>query len=78
MVDPEAPRSGQAATKAFFGATVRYANAAGAERVVSIVGTDEIDLNRNHTSYVSPLGRALLKSAAGDSVALEARAVENI
>src|ERR1700679_4319272 len=28
VVDPEAPRSGQAATKAFFGATVRYANAA--------------------------------------------------
>ena len=31
-------------TRAFFGATVRYANAAGAERVVSIVGTDEVDL----------------------------------
>src|SRR5262249_25550890 len=40
----------------------------GAERVVSIVGTDEIDLNRNHISWVSPLGRALMKSAAGDSV----------
>ena len=46
VVDPEARRSGQAATKAFFGATVRYANATGVERVVSIVGTDEIDLNR--------------------------------
>ena len=46
VVDPEAPRAGQAATRAFFGATVRYANAAGAERVVSIVGTDEVDLNR--------------------------------
>mgnify|MGYP002402682845 CR=1 FL=1 len=63
--------SGWAATKAFFGATVRYANAAGAERVVSIVGTDEIDLNRNHISWVSPLGRALMKSAAGDSVVLQ-------
>src|SRR5687768_6191637 len=31
VVDPEAPRSGRAATRAFFGATVRYANAAGAE-----------------------------------------------
>jgi transcription elongation factor GreB len=28
VVDPEAPRAGQAATRAFFGATVRYANAA--------------------------------------------------
>jgi len=71
VVDPEAPRAGQAATRAFFGATVRYANAAGAERVVSIVGTDEIDLNRNHISWVSPLGRALMKSAAGDSVILQ-------
>jgi len=71
VVDPEAPRTGQAATRAFFGATVRYANAAGAERVVSIVGTDEVDLNRNHISWMSPLGRALIKSAAGDSVVLQ-------
>jgi len=75
VVDPEARRSGQAKTKtktrAFFGATVRYANAAGVSRVVSIVGTDEIDLNRNHISWVSPLGRALMKSAAGDSVVLQ-------
>jgi transcription elongation factor GreB len=74
VVDPEAPRAGQAGTKtrAFFGATVRYANAAGTERVVSIVGTDEVDLKRNHISWVSPLGRALMKSAAGDSVVLQA------
>src|SRR5580658_10971948 len=32
VVDPEAQRAGQAATRAFFGATVRFANAAGAER----------------------------------------------
>jgi transcription elongation factor GreB len=74
VVDPEAPRTGQAGTRAFFGATVRYANAAGAERVVSIVGTDEVDLSRNHISWVSPLGRALMKSAAGDSVVLQSPA----
>src|SRR5689334_4333062 len=72
VVDPETPRTGQAATRAFFGATVRYANAVGVERVVSIVGTDEVDLDRNHISWVSPLGRALMKSAAGDRVALHA------
>jgi transcription elongation factor GreB len=72
VVDPETPRSVQAQKRAFFGATVRYANAAGEERVVSIVGTDEVDLNRNHISWVSPLGRALMKSAAGDSVVLQA------
>ena len=72
VVDPETPRIGEAATTVFFGATVRYANAAGTERVVSIVGTDEVDLSRNHISWVSPLGRALMKSAAGDRVLLEA------
>jgi transcription elongation factor GreB len=72
VVDPEAPRMGQARTRAYFGATVRYANAAGAEGMVSIVGTDEVDLSRNHISWVSPLGRALMRSAAGDSVILQA------
>ena len=72
VVDPERPRAGPAAARAFFGATVRYATAAGTERVVSIVGTDEVDLHRNHISWVSPLGRALMKSAAGDRVALQA------
>jgi len=72
VVDPEAPRSAQAAARAFFGATVRYANAEGVEREVSIVGTDEVDLERNHISFVSPLGRALMKSAAGDTVVLQA------
>src|SRR5437868_9383178 len=71
VVDPEAPRARQSETRSFFGASVRYANAAGVSRVVSIVGTDEVDLNRNHISWVSPLGRALMKSAAGDSVVLQ-------
>ena len=72
VVDPEAPRRGQAAARAFFGATVRYADAAGTERTVSIVGVDEVDLDRNHISWVSPLGRALMKSEEGDRVVLQA------
>jgi transcription elongation factor GreB len=72
VIDPEKPRTGQAAARAFFGATVRYANAAGTERVVSIVGIEEVDLNRNYISWVSPLGRALIKSEAGDQVLLQA------
>jgi transcription elongation factor GreB len=72
VIDPERPRTGQAATRAFFGATVRYANASGTERVVSIVGTDEVDLDRNYISWVSPLGRALMKSEEGDRVVLQA------
>ncbi|HEY7837360.1 MAG TPA: transcription elongation factor GreB [Terriglobales bacterium] len=72
VVDPEAPRSGRAATQVFFGATVGYANAAGTEQVVSIVGVDEVDLDRNHISWQSPLARALMKSGPGDSVVLRA------
>ncbi len=72
VVDPEAPRTGLRATKVFFGATVRYANAEGAERKVSIVGVDEVDLDRNHISWMSPLARALMKSEEGDTVVLEA------
>ncbi len=72
VVDPETPRTGAAAAKAFFGATVRYETAEGVERVVSIVGADEVDLKRNHISWVSPLGRALMKSEEGDTVTLQA------
>ena len=72
VVDPEAPRSGRAATQVFFGATVRYANAAGTERVVRVVGLDEVDLDHYHISWMSPLARALMKSGPGDSVILHA------
>ena len=72
VVDPEAPRNGRAETHVFFGATVRYANAAGTERVVRIVGLDEVDLDRSHISWLSPLARALMKSGPGDRVVLHA------
>jgi transcription elongation factor GreB len=72
VVDPEAPRSGLRAAKVYFGATVVYSNAAGVEREVSIVGIDEVDLERGHVSWVSPVGRALMRSGEGDSVVLEA------
>ena len=72
VVDPEAPRSGRAAAQVFFGATVRYATAAGLERVVSVVGLDEVDLDRGYISWMSPLARALMKSGPGDCVVLRA------
>ena len=74
VVDPEAPRAGRAATHVFFGATVCYADDTGVERVVSIVGVDEVDLDRNHISWVSPLARALMKKGPGDRVVLHAPA----
>jgi transcription elongation factor GreB len=72
VVDPEAPRMGAAARRVFFGATVRYATTAGSERLVHIVGLDEIDLDRNRISWKSPLACALMKSGPGDRVVLHA------
>lgn len=71
VVDPAVPRSGAAATRVFFGATVTYKDAAG-EHVISIVGVDEVDLNRRYISWMSPLARALMKSSPGDRVVLRA------
>src|SRR5690349_10576528 len=72
VVDPAAPRSGSSATRVFFGATVTYKDVTGREHVVSIVGADEVDLNRRYISWMSPLARALIKSSAGDRVFLRA------
>jgi transcription elongation factor GreB len=72
VVDPVAPRPRAAATRVFFGATVTYTDSAGRERVVRIVGIDEVDLNRRYISWRSPLARALMKSSPGDRVVLHA------
>lgn len=72
VVDPELPRTGRAAQQVFFGATVRYADGAGTEREVRIVGVDEIDLDRSLISWKSPLARALMKYGSGDRVTLNA------
>jgi len=72
VVDPAAVRSGSAATRVFFGATVTYKDGAGVEHAVCIVGIDEVDVNRRHISWMSPLARALMKSSPGDRVVLRA------
>ena len=72
VVDPEAPRSGRAATHAFFGATVHYSNDTGVEHTVTIVGLDEVNLERQHISWLSPLAKALMKAGPGDEVVLRA------
>jgi transcription elongation factor GreB len=72
VVDPAAPRPAAAARRVFFGATVSYRDSAGHEQVVSIVGIDEVDLDRRHISWRSPLARALMKASPGDRVVLRA------
>src|SRR5690242_9491098 len=72
VVDPAGPRPASAASRVFFGATVTYRDAEGLEHVVSIVGIDEVDLNRGHISWRSPLANALTKASSGDRVVLRA------
>ena len=52
----------------FFGATVTYANAKGDERTITIVGVDEVALDKGHVSWISPIAKALLKAEEGDVV----------
>ena len=72
VIDPEMPRDARTAGQVFFGATVRFANAAGEEQVVTIVGVDESDHRRRHISWISPLARTLIKGRVGDTVILQA------
>src|ERR1700692_3746903 len=74
VVDPAALRPGSAAARVFFGATVTYKDTAGLKHVVSIVGTDEVNLDRGHISWRSPLAIALMKARPGDLVDLHAPA----
>lgn len=74
VVDPAATRTGAAATRVFFGATVTYKDGGGLEHVVSIVGIDEVDIDRRYISWRSPLANALMKASAGDRVELRAPA----
>jgi transcription elongation factor GreB len=65
VVDPtKRPKT----TQVFFGATVAYANAKGEERIIKIVGVDEVDPGRGHVSWISPIARALMRAHEGDAV----------
>ncbi len=52
----------------FFGASVTYANDKGLERTVKIVGVDEVELDKGHVSWISPIAKALLRAEEGDVV----------
>ncbi len=55
----------------FFGATVTYADAQGAERTITILGIDEADSGLGQVSWIAPIARALLKAREGDEVRLQ-------
>jgi transcription elongation factor GreB len=76
VVDNSARKSGEAdAEQIFFGATVTYSplegKDAGKETQITIVGVDEVDLEKNHVSWVSPIAKALIKSRLGDCVTIQ-------
>jgi len=67
VVDPARQKNRD---QVFFGATVTYTSARGAEQTVTIVGVDEADLAEQRVSWISPVARALLKARVGDVVEL--------
>jgi transcription elongation factor GreB len=71
VVDPLTRRDVDDSDRIFFGATARVRDSRGEERVVSIVGVDEIDTARGYISWVSPMAKALIKAREGDVVILK-------
>ena len=76
VVDNLARKKGDAdADQVFFGATVTYSPLEGLETgreiVITIVGVDEVDLEKGHVSWVSPIAKALIKAKLGDSVVIQ-------
>lgn len=51
-----------------FGATVTVRESDGGEATYRIVGVDEIDLDRNWVSWLSPIAKALLNGKRGDRI----------
>jgi transcription elongation factor GreB len=65
VVDPEARDQ---TDQIFFGATVCYADETGQETTIAIVGVDEVDMEKNHVSWISPIAKALIKAREGDTI----------
>jgi transcription elongation factor GreB len=65
VVDPARQTSHE---RIYFGATVTYLNGHGEEKTVRIVGIDEARSELHEISWISPVAKALLKAAEGDTV----------
>ncbi|MCB9059908.1 MAG: transcription elongation factor GreB [Halobacteriovoraceae bacterium] len=51
-----------------FGATVKIIDDESTEKMISIVGVDEINTSKGHISWKSPLGKGLLGKEEGDTI----------
>lgn len=61
----------QGADKVRFGCSVKVREENSEETVYRIVGVDEIDLESNRISWLSPLARALMNGRVGDHIRLK-------
>ena len=66
IVDPPDPASNSVA----FGATVTVKDAKGVTETYSVLGVDELDLEPDAVSWISPIGKALLAADMGHSIKL--------
>jgi len=66
VVDPPDPASNSVS----FGATVTVKDKKGLAETYTVVGVDELDLERDAVSWISPIGKALLAADMGDSIKL--------
>src|SRR5215471_8427365 len=54
-----------------FGATVTLKDKKGVSQTFTILGVDELDLEPDAVSWISPMGRALLNAQIGDWITLD-------
>ena len=66
VVDPPDPASNSVG----FGATVTVKDKEGLTETYTVVGVDELDLQPDAVSWISPIGKALLAADMGDSIRL--------
>ena len=66
VVDPPDPASNSVG----FGATVTVKDEKGLTETYTVVGVDELDLEPDAVSWISPIGKALLAADMGDSIRL--------
>jgi transcription elongation GreA/GreB family factor len=66
VVDPPDPASNSVS----FGATVTVKDKKGLAETYTVVGVDELDLEPDAVSWISPIGKALLAADLGDSIGL--------
>ena len=67
VVDPPDPASNSVG----FGATVTVKDRKGLTETYTVVGVDELDLEPDAVSWISPIGKALLAADMGNWITLE-------